>query len=103
MFTLNYTLIIVLVTVLISITAFRNQEVFDRFKFNAWMIKYRKDYIRFISHGFLHADVAHLAINMYVLYSFGSIVEEGFFYLFGPGGRFIYLAMYVLAIIISSL
>jgi membrane associated rhomboid family serine protease len=103
MINLNFTLIIVIITSLISITAFQNREVFDKLKFNPWMIRHRKEWVRFITHGFIHVDTIHLIINMYVLYSFGSIAEDAFKALFHSNGRIIYLGLYLLAIPASSL
>ncbi len=67
------------------------------------MISHQREWIRFVTHGFLHVDTIHLIINMYVLYSFGSIVEDAFTVLFNNNGRIIYLAFYLLAIPASSL
>lgn len=98
----NLTLIIVIATVLTSIAAFRERESFDKLKFNAYMIYHRKEYFRFLSHGFIHVDYFHLAINMYVLYSFGSFVESQFMFFHENMGRFLYAFMYVFSIIVSS-
>ncbi len=51
-------------------------------KFNAFLIRSERSWYRFLSYGLVHADWAHLIINMFVLFSFGRIVEayfEGFF------------------------
>lgn len=38
----------------------------------------RKEYVRLISSGFLHADIMHLVFNMLTLYFFGPVVIQGF-------------------------
>ena len=38
----------------------------------------RKEYIRLLSAGFLHADIMHLLFNMMTLYFFGPVILEGF-------------------------
>jgi membrane associated rhomboid family serine protease len=72
----NTTLIIVITTTLISITAFGSEDVFSRLLFNPYQVYHRREYYRLITHGFLHADWMHLIINMFVLYSFGNNVEN---------------------------
>lgn len=39
------------------------------------MINARKEFHRFVSHGFVHANWTHLAVNMFVLWMFGTSVE----------------------------
>ena len=87
------TLVIILVTALISIAAFNNVDLFNRLKFNAWLIKEKNQSWRFISYGFVHAGWFHLLINMFVLYSFGTLVERVFQSSFGLGKGFLYYAL----------
>ncbi len=70
-------LIIIAVTAVISFIGFQNQEVFEKYKFNISAIRYRKEYIRLLSAGFLHADVMHLVFNMLTLYFFSNAVIYG--------------------------
>ena len=69
---------IIAITVIISLAGFQNAEVFEKYKFNVSAIKYKKEYIRLLSAGFLHADWGHLFFNMFTLYFFGPIVLEAF-------------------------
>ena len=67
-------------------------------------IRKHKEYYRFLTHGFVHADWGHLLINMYVLYAFGEQIEFYFDTIFTPAlGKILYLALYLGAIILSSL
>jgi len=67
-------------------------------------ITQRKQFYRFISSGFIHADIAHLAFNMISLYLFGRFVEEKFADIFGDTmGKTLYLVMYFGALIVSLL
>jgi membrane associated rhomboid family serine protease len=86
-----------------SIMAFNNRELFDKLKFNAYLIINRKEYHRFFSHGLVHADLTHLLINMFVLYSFGSIVEMVFKEIFDASGNLLYLLMFGSALAFSSI
>jgi membrane associated rhomboid family serine protease len=100
------TLIIVILTSVLSILTLYNPELFHKLQFNAYQVWHRKEYYRLISHGFIHADWIHLAVNMIVLYSFGEVVEAWFNklaelnYMHFP--NLWYLALYLLGIIFSS-
>jgi len=72
---MTITWIIIILTALVSIPAFSNAELFSRLRFNPYIIKETKQWYRFLSYGLLHADWTHLAMNMFVLYSFGEQVE----------------------------
>ena len=72
---------IIAITVIISLAGFQNVSVFEKYKFNVSAIKYKKEYIRLLSAGFLHADWGHLFFNMFTLYFFGPIVLEAFMYM----------------------
>jgi membrane associated rhomboid family serine protease len=56
-----------------------------------------KEYHRFLSHGFIHADYMHLFFNMFTLYQFGRIAEYLLF------NKIQYILLYVTALIASSI
>ena len=101
------TTIIVVITVAISMVAFRKEGFFERFDLRPPLIVHGREYYRIFTHAFLHADYVHLAINMLVLYSFGTGVEDIFMELEQQGvifsGTFFYLLLYVISIALSSL
>lgn len=97
---ITITIIIIIITVLISIAAFRNDKLMDDLIFYPPAVTQRKQYYRFITCGFIHADVGHLFFNMYALYLFGSITEDIFLAIFGGSGKLLYIVMYVLALIV---
>ncbi|RYF96991.1 MAG: rhomboid family intramembrane serine protease, partial [Chitinophagaceae bacterium] len=92
---MNITLIIIILTVLISISALSNDKIMNDLIFYPPAVTYQKQWYRFFTCGFLHADYMHLAFNMYGLYIFGKYVEEDFLRLFGDFGRIAYLLMYL--------
>jgi membrane associated rhomboid family serine protease len=94
---------IIAVTVVVSILAFNRQDLFDRLKFNAYLILNRKEWYRFLSYGLVHADYIHLLINMFVLYSFGEIVEIFFEHYFGLRSHVFYLLLYIGGLAFSTL
>jgi len=93
--------VIIAVTVLVSILAWNQEELFAKLKFNPFLTKERKEYWRILSYGLIHADWIHLAINMFVLYSFGSVVIQYFAYVFPGNGIFYYLLLYIGGLAIS--
>lgn len=99
---LTITLIIVVITVLVSLSAFRSEKTMDDLIYYPPAITKVKQYYRFISSGFIHADIAHLAFNMISFYLFGRYVEEKFIEIFSPGtGKILYLVLYISALFVS--
>ncbi len=96
-------LILLIVTVVVSILAFSNNELFGKLVFNAYKIKYGKENWRFFSYALVHSGWLHLIVNMWVLYSFGDIVEKTFTFHFGLKGSFYYLLLYVGGVLFSVL
>ncbi len=70
-------------------------------KFNAYLIRTEKSWYRFFSYGLLHADWMHLIINMFVLFSFGRIVEQSFEFYFASSAIPYYLLLYIGGLIFS--
>ncbi|MBL7760498.1 MAG: rhomboid family intramembrane serine protease [Sediminibacterium sp.] len=99
----SITISIVLLTSVISFTAFSNEKVMDDLIFYPPAITNRNQWYRFITCGLIHADFLHLAFNMYSFYLFGDIVEKSFFTIFGEQGKLIYLTLYITALIVSLL
>jgi membrane associated rhomboid family serine protease len=100
---LSVTLIIIIITVGLSIAGFSNHKVMDDLIFYPPAISRRKQYYRFITCGFIHADVMHLLFNMYAFYMFGGTVELYFNELFGSNGKLLYITLYVSALVICLL
>ena len=100
------TLIIVIITVLTSVAAFRRRELFYRLDLSPARVVHKKEYYRIFTHAFLHADYFHLGINMLVLYSFGSYIEVVFSQLEAAGvifsGPFFFILLYVSSIALAS-
>lgn len=74
-----------------------------RYQFNAYMIAKRKQWYRFLTHAFLHADWLHLIVNMLVLFSFGRNTEFDFQMVFGSMGMPAYAGLYFGAIFASTI
>ena len=101
---ISITLIIIVVTVIVSIIGFNNSQVISNLIFYPPAVTEKKQYYRFITCGFIHADIGHLAFNMISFYLFANgLVEPKFIEYFGDYGRAALLIMYVMALIVSLL
>lgn len=100
---LSMTIIIIIITALVSFSALGNEKIMNDLIFYPPAVTSNRQYYRFISCGFIHADIFHLVFNMLALYLFGRFVEEQFADIFGTGGKILYLVMYLLALIVSIL
>ena len=93
--------LILAATVIISFIAFNNGELMFKSFFIPTHIKDRKEYWRFFSHGFVHADMNHLLFNMLTLFFFGPYVEQLFEMVFGA--KYFFLIFYFAALLVSSI
>lgn len=98
---MSYSIILVIVTVLVSLAAFNNDQLRGKLVFWPWrMNDSPSEYYRFITSGFIHADYIHLIFNMLALFSFGQTVESYFEYI---GKPYLFPVMYLTGIVASSL
>jgi membrane associated rhomboid family serine protease len=100
---LSITLIIIIITTLVSIGGFTNRKIIDDLIFYPPAVTLRKQWYRFFSCGLIHADFGHLFFNMLSLYFLGRFVEDGFGELFGSTGKWLYLLLYISALLFSLL
>lgn len=99
---MSVTVLIIVVTALISVAAWNNAGLMDRWIMNPYQVARRGQYYRLLTSGFLHADWGHLIFNMFTLYAFGSFIEQVFAYLFGASGTLYLIGFYVAGIVVSS-
>jgi membrane associated rhomboid family serine protease len=92
---MSITLVIIVVTVAVSIPAFSKPSLFYRYDFSPYQIEQRKEWYRFLTHGFIHADWAHLIFNMLVLFFFGDVTQHYFEAYLGTKGILYFLILYV--------
>ncbi|MGI9191750.1 MAG: rhomboid family intramembrane serine protease [Chitinophagaceae bacterium] len=98
---MSVTLLIILITVLVSIAGFQNSQIIHQALFYPSVMDSRKEYWRFFTHGFIHADWSHLIFNMLTLYFFGKNCESAFEYLYG--NTWMFPLFYLAALLMSSL
>jgi membrane associated rhomboid family serine protease len=98
------TLAIIVITCAVSLITMQNQEIKNRFMFNAYAINHNREWWRFLTHGLLHANFGHLFFNMFSLYFFGGGVEAYLNMNFGTvNGMMIYLLLYIGGLVMSSI
>ena len=101
------TIIIIIVSTVFSYIAFQQPNIMRKYDFTPYRIVHNKEYYRFFTHAFLHADWTHLIINMLVLFSFGSHIEKvfGHYAISGFLGipRLAFIILYAGGIFISTL
>jgi len=94
---------IIAITSVISWFAASKPIVLQRMMMNPYRITRNGEYYRFVTSGLIHANFSHLLWNMFSLYFFGNVVEQYFTFIFGEASPYIFVAFYVLAIIVSDL
>ncbi|MGF7215877.1 membrane associated rhomboid family serine protease [Spirosoma lacussanchae] len=100
---MSTTLLIILVTVGISLAAWNNPALMDRWIMNPYRVASRGQYYRLITSGFLHADWSHLLFNMISLYFFGGFIEQVFDALFPGSGTLYLVGFYLIGILVSDI
>jgi membrane associated rhomboid family serine protease len=85
--------LIIVVTACISIYAMKRPEVLSKMMLSPYKVVHNNEYYRILTHGFIHSDGMHLAINLFVLWEFGSVVEVEF----GDGFPFLYFGAIIAA------
>lgn len=100
---ISITTIIIILTVIASYYAWNKPAIMYKWLFNPYYIHQHKAYHRFITSGFIHKDGWHLFFNMIALYFFGEKVEYIFSMFFGDLGGLLFIALYILGIIISDI
>ena len=100
---LSITNITVGITCLVSFMLMQNQAGKARLIFHPATIRRNHQWYRFLTSGFIHADFVHLAINMFVLWSFGNAIERFYFPTFlGEFSAQKYMLLYFGGIVAAS-
>lgn len=97
---MSITLSLTIITVAISILGFYNNNVINQFIFTPYQVKRKNQWYRFISSGFIHADIPHLLFNMVSLYMFSDFVESFFSMTFQENANLAYLGLYFFSLIV---
>lgn len=98
----SITTIIIVLTCITSFLAFNNPRLMDALIFWPPAVSMRHQYYRFITCGFLHADIMHLAFNMITLYFFGKVLESYYMGILGLQ-HYYYTILYFSALIVANI
>ena len=97
------TILIIFITSIFSIMAFNGPALMYKYQNNPYQVYHRKQWYRLISYAFIHANWMHLIVNMFVLFSFGPVIEYYFRNYFGGYWVIYFLILYFGGIIVSTL
>lgn len=95
--------LIMAVTVGISLLAWQKPTWLDAMMMSPYRIDRKKEYWRFITSGFIHADFAHLFFNLFSFYFFGTQLEYIFGIIFPGFGGEVFIFFYLMAILVADL
>lgn len=96
---MSQTIIIIILTALMSFSAFNNHKLYSDLILYPPAVN-RGQYYRFLTSGFIHADMQHLLFNMLTFYFFGEAIEN---LLNAYVGKWAFLTLYLGAIIVSDI
>ena len=91
------------VTLIVSVLCFQREDLLRKLMFNPVKMRRHNQWYRLVTCGFIHADWMHLLVNMFVLYSFGAVVEAYYGQVFGADGKNYFLLLYFGGIVFSIL
>ncbi len=101
---MSITLILVIITSGISYYAFSNYSLMDKLILNPYQVTKHKQYYRFVTSGFVHADFGHLIFNMLSLWFVGEGIELVLFpRILGTTAPFYFLFLYLAGIVVSDI
>lgn len=93
---------LIAINVIISLIGFSNTVFLEKAMMWPYRIKREKQYYRFITSGFIHADWVHLFFNMFSFFYFGGAIEN-YFAEYGLGGNVSYILLYFVGMVIADL
>ena len=100
---MSLTVILIILTVVISWSCWNKPELQYKLIMNPFAVTKNGQFYRMITSGFIHSNWMHLGFNMFTFYFFGRNIEYLFSNLFGSAGVIYFLAIYLLAIVVSDI
>ncbi|MFT7031894.1 MAG: membrane associated rhomboid family serine protease [Cyclobacteriaceae bacterium] len=100
---MSITIILIIITIAISMAGWRNPVLQYKLTMNPYAVTKNGQFYRMITSGFIHNNWTHLGFNMFTFYFFGSNIEYLLSRMFGAGGSYYFIALYVIAIVVSDI
>jgi len=101
---MSQTLILLILIGIVSYVAWQQPHRMQKWILNPYRAYHNKEYFRFITSGFIHANWAHLIFNLFTFYFFGRNVEYTFMQLLGTGGGILaFWILFITAVVISDI
>ena len=100
---MSVNIIIIFSIAAVSFLGFSNQTLFLKFLFKPYCILKDKEWYRFISSAWLHADYMHLFVNLFVLYSFGNYLEYFLNVYYEEQSSVLYLFLFLGSTVVSHI
>ena len=97
------TYLLLVVTILISVKAFADNEFKWKLMFNPYQVIHNKEWYRSFTHGFIHKDFAHLGLNMFGLYIFGLGLENYLVAIYDFKGYLFFGCLYVGGVLFATI
>ena len=98
------TIYLIITIGIVSLMGFTNYSIINQYKHYPYYEWREKSYYRWISCTFLHGNYMHLFLNLFVLWQFGSLIEQIYMVKFGFWqGALVYLALYFALAVLSSI
>jgi len=101
--TMSINIILIISIGVVSYFCFSNRDLYTKLLFSPYTIIREKQWFRFITAAWVHADFMHLAFNLYVLWGFGNFLESVFVAWFGAIGLGYYLFLFLGSVIIAGI
>ncbi|HWB92109.1 MAG TPA: rhomboid family intramembrane serine protease [Puia sp.] len=98
----SFTVSIIVITCIISFLSFNNRRVMDALIFYPPAVSHKYQYYRFLTCGFIHADMVHLLFNMVTLFFFGKALENYYMGVLGLQ-HYYFLILYLTSLIAASI
>lgn len=95
------TYLIIGITAVVSYLCFSSRRMFTQLALIPSRLTVPGEWYRLITHGFVHADMMHLLVNMFTYWSFGAYIEQYFKVTGLNGGA--YLGLYFGGMVAASL
>jgi len=93
---MSITLVLIIVIGFISYQALNDRSKMNKLLHSPYQEARNKEYYRWLTSMFVHANLTHLFINLFVFYSFGQAVEYYFVQVFGEVfGRLNFLLLFL--------